>query len=162
MDETTKGQPAYRRPKGRKAHRRPHPPMHISAGSVKNDINVTPLVDVVLVLLIIFMVVTPMLSRGVAVDLPVTRNHSKKNDTGEQVVVAVMADGHVFVEADPADNNLIDKVRQAQKKHSGELHVKGDRRLEYGKVREVLEKLHEAGFSSAALATEELKTEGKK
>ena len=127
------------------------------------EINVTPLVDVVLVLLIIFMVVTPMLSRGVAVDLPVTQHHTKKNDTGEQVVVAIQADGKIFIEADLIpEGQLIETVRQAQKKHTGELHVKGDRRLTYGQVRAVLEKLHDAGFASAALASEDAKTEGKK
>src|SRR5215470_7516399 len=82
----------YRTSPKRRRHR---PKIHrkregvIKPGSTKNDINVTPLVDVVLVLLIIFMVVTPMLHRGVHVDLPITSNHEKKQDTGEQLVVSV-------------------------------------------------------------------------
>ncbi len=65
----------------------------IKPGGMKNEINVTPLVDVVLVLLIIFMVVTPMLHRGVKIDLPTTANHEKKQDTGEQLVVGIRDEG---------------------------------------------------------------------
>ena len=72
----------------------------IKPGNTKNEINVTPLVDVVLVLLIIFMVVTPMLHRGVHVQLPETKNHEKKQDTGEQLVVTIRGDGAVFIETD--------------------------------------------------------------
>src|SRR6202167_1736105 len=57
------------------------------------DINVTPLVDVVLVLLIIFMVVTPMITRGMPVEQPATKYHEKKNDSGEQIVVSVTCEG---------------------------------------------------------------------
>jgi biopolymer transport protein TolR len=160
---TQNGAAAPKRHHHKRAHHRPHAKPAIGTGSVKNEINVTPLVDVVLVLLIIFMVVTPMLSRGVAVDLPETKNHTKKNDTGEQVVIAIQADGKIFIEAENVPpENLIEKVRQEQKKHTGELHVKADRRATYGQVRSVLERLHDAGFGSASLASEELKTEGKK
>src|SRR3954465_8504431 len=71
----------------------------IKPGATKNEINVTPLVDVVLVLLIIFMVVTPMLHRGVHIDLPVTEHHDKKQDTGEQLIISVRNDG-VYIETD--------------------------------------------------------------
>src|SRR6185369_10528696 len=64
---------------------------------VKADINVTPLVDVVLVLLIIFMVVTPMIASGIAVDLPRTANHSRKPDDGRDIIVSVTRDGRVYV-----------------------------------------------------------------
>ena len=63
------------------------------------DINVTPLVDVVLVLLIIFMVVTPMIARGVPVDLPQTVNHSKKPDDGKDIIVSVTKEQAVYVGA---------------------------------------------------------------
>src|SRR5687767_3500404 len=107
-------------PSGREAARAPHsagigPPhdrhrkkrRHLhkhkaKSAPVKSDINVTPLVDVVLVLLIIFMVVTPMLHRGVDLELPSTRHHSTRQDTGEQLVVSVRADG-AFLEADKVD-----------------------------------------------------------
>src|SRR3954449_8943369 len=66
-------------------------------GAVKADINVTPLVDVVLVLLIIFMVVTPMISGGVQVDLPRTANHSKKPDDGKDIIISVTTDKSVYI-----------------------------------------------------------------
>ncbi len=161
--KTTAGPGApHRRPR-RRVHQRRHPA--VSTGAVKNEINVTPLVDVVLVLLIIFMVVTPMLSRGVKVELPETRHHEKKNDTGQQIIVSVTAEGRTFVDADPAEGEaLVTLVRQALGKKGAdgtrEVHVKGDRRLGYGTVRKALERIHQAGAPSVALGTEELKAEG--
>ena len=68
-------------------HRR-HARHSIKNAGIRSEINVTPLVDVVLVLLIIFMVVTPMITRGMPVEQPVTRHHDKKNDSGEQIVAS--------------------------------------------------------------------------
>jgi biopolymer transport protein ExbD len=131
----------------------------LSKAPMKTEINVTPLVDVVLVLLIIFMVVTPMLSRGVKVDLPETIHHEKKQDTGEQIVVSIAADGTVFVGSDPGKGEqIVTLVHKAMGTNMGrEVHVKGDKSLEYGQVREVLELIHEAGASKVALGTEEKK-----
>src|SRR5262245_62740610 len=70
-------------------------------GNVKADINVTPLVDVVLVLLIIFMVVTPMIASGVAVDLPRTQNHSRKPDDGKDIIISITSDKRIYVGAAP-------------------------------------------------------------
>ena len=139
----------------------------IKPGATKNEINVTPLVDVVLVLLIIFMVVTPMLHRGVHVDLPVTSNHEKKQDTGEQIVVTVALDKKSYVETDLVDDEaLVSHVRKLLTKRGSEgireVHVKADRRLDYGTVRKVLERIHDAGAPNVALGTEDLKKEAKK
>ena len=68
-----------------------------SAASLTSDINVTPLVDVCLVLLIIFMVVTPMLQKGVPVNLPVTEDPEKTPDTDKQLQISVKADGTVYL-----------------------------------------------------------------
>jgi biopolymer transport protein TolR len=138
----------------------------IKPGATKNEINVTPLVDVVLVLLIIFMVVTPMLHRGVHVDLPVTSNHDKKQDTGEQLVVSIKcekfedkdhcATSAAFIETDKiADDELVSRVRK-ELKASRPVHVRADRTLKYGDVRKVLEKIHEAGAANVAMGTDEL------
>jgi biopolymer transport protein ExbD len=138
----------------------------IKPGQTKNDINVTPLVDVVLVLLIIFMVVTPMLHRGVHVDLPTTTNHDKKQDTGEQLVVSIKCEkfedkGHcasaaAFIETDKIpDEELVSRVRK-ELKSSRPVHVRADRTLKYGAVRKVLEKIHDAGAQNVAMGTEEL------
>jgi biopolymer transport protein ExbD len=153
--------PKRRRPK---IHRkREHT---IKPGSTKNDINVTPLVDVVLVLLIIFMVVTPMLHRGVHVDLPSTANHEKKQDTGEQLVVSVKCEkfedkdhcnsSAAFIETDKIpDDELVSRVRK-ELKASRPVHVRADRTLKYGDVRKVLEKIHDAGAQNVAMGTEEI------
>ena len=160
--------PSGKRPEPRRrplypkaAHRRPHKTTHISTAAVKNEINVTPLVDVVLVLLIIFMVVTPMLSRGVKVELPETINHEKKQDTGEQLIVSIKKDGSVYVEGDAVKTDEFeDRLRLGMKAHSGFIMVKADRRLDYGDVRKVLEQIHNVGAPSVVLGTEELKTKG--
>src|SRR5581483_432015 len=84
--------PAARR---RRLRAKPHP-----KGRVRAEINVTPLVDVVLVLLIIFMVITPMIVRGVSVDLPVTSHHDRKNDDNKDLIVSINASGDIYVNAD--------------------------------------------------------------
>jgi biopolymer transport protein ExbD len=127
---------------------------------VRGEINVTPLVDVVLVLLIIFMVVTPMLTRGAKVELPLTDHHDRRQD-GDQIVVSVTAEGRVLVDTRPADGErLVDELRAslAVRGRGGrprEVHVKADRRLRYGAVRRVLDRVHEAGAREVALATDE-------
>jgi len=129
----------------------------IKPGNTKNEINVTPLVDVVLVLLIIFMVVTPMLHRGVHVQLPETKNHEKKQDTGEQLVVSVRKDG-VYIETEKLEGeSLMTRLRQELKTASRPVHIRADKSLKYGDVRKVLEQLHDAGALQVALGTDELK-----
>ena len=129
----------------------------IKAGQTKNEINVTPLVDVVLVLLIIFMVVTPMLHRGVHVALPETKNHEKKQDTGEQLVVTIRGDGAIFIETDRVpEDQLTERVKKELKK-SRPVHVRADRKCQYKMVREALEKIHDAGAQNVGMGTEEQK-----
>ena len=153
-----KGYPRTRHGRHAHHHKGPHA-TGLSAAPVKNEINVTPLVDVVLVLLIIFMVVTPMLSRGVKVELPETLHHEKKQDTGEQIVVTVQAGGHTFVDTDRAEGEqLVERIKLALRTNGGrEVHVKADRALQYGVVRRVLERIHEAGAPTVALGTAEHK-----
>ena len=126
-------------------------------GGVRSDINITPLVDVVLVLLIIFMVVTPMLHRGVKIDLPETAHHEKKQDTGEQLVVSVRADG-VFIETDKLEGEqLAARLRQELKTSSRPVHIRADRNLKYGEVRKLLEQVHEAGAITVGMGTDDQK-----
>jgi biopolymer transport protein ExbD len=128
----------------------------IRPGSTKNEINVTPLVDVVLVLLIIFMVVTPMLHRGVHIELPVTQHHEKKQDTGEQLVVSIRSDG-TWIETDKIpEEGLVERVHK-ELKTQRPVHVRADKSLKYGDVRKVLEKIHEGGAQNVAMGTEEQK-----
>ncbi|MSP55478.1 MAG: hypothetical protein EXR69_07745 [Myxococcales bacterium] len=105
-------------------------------------INVTPLVDVVLVLLIIFMVVTPMLSSGVDVKLPRVKTAEEEKDMGQHLVVSVRNDGVVFIDRDRISmTNLADEVnkRRGQK----QILIKGDATVTYSQVRVVMDEIHE-------------------
>jgi len=126
---------------------------------VKADINVTPLVDVVLVLLIIFMVVTPLIASGVTVDLPRTANHSRKADEGKDIILAVTADKRYYLgstriadAAEAARAVVAEKRRMPQKS----VFVKADARAPYGFVRSLLEALHDADMEDVVLGTEEI------
>ena len=83
---------------------------HRPKGQVRAEINVTPLVDVVLVLLIIFMVITPMIVRGVSVDLPITSHHDRKNDDNKDLIVSINSSGDVYVNADKIAGRKADRV----------------------------------------------------
>jgi biopolymer transport protein TolR len=109
-------------------------------GGAMADINVTPLVDVVMVLLIIFMVVTPMLSSGVDVKLPKAKTASEERDMGQYMVVAVRADGAVFVDRDQVTMDTLAGV-VTDMRGNRTLMVKGDQTVKYGQVREVMDKL---------------------
>ncbi|MES1171782.1 MAG: biopolymer transporter ExbD [Bacteroidota bacterium] len=126
-------------------------------GVIKADINVTPLVDVVLVLLIIFMVVTPMLSKGVNVDLPVTEHHDKRNDDNRDVVVAITHRGQIYVgSAEVSLDRLSETVTAERRRHPDKgIFLKGDTRLDYGQARRVMEAIHRGGIEQIQLGTEE-------
>jgi len=126
---------------------------------VKADINVTPLVDVVLVLLIIFMVVTPMIASGVAVDLPLTANHFRKADDGRDIIVSIARDGRVYVgtQALPRIEDLGRAVvAERRKAPQKTVFLKGDLRAHYGSVRRAMQSLHEVNIQDIVLGTEEL------
>jgi biopolymer transport protein TolR len=125
----------------------------------KSDINVTPLVDVVLVLLIIFMVVTPLIANGVTVELPRTEHHAKKADDGRDIMVSVTTDGQIYLGARPVANiNELVSAVAAQKRVSPDktVFLKGDHRSSYGRMREVMEGLHRVSIDDIVLGTEEL------
>jgi biopolymer transport protein ExbD len=131
---------------------------------MKSGINVTPLVDVVLVLLIIFMVVTPMLTRGVRVELPAAAHHERRQDS-DQIVVSVTVDGRWYLDGQPVDGEaLVTGMRAAlgRRRRGGalrEVHLRADRRLAYGDVRKVIDRIHEAGAPAVGLGTEALPPE---
>jgi biopolymer transport protein TolR len=126
-------------------------------GAVKADINVTPLVDVVLVLLIIFMVVTPMIVRGVNVDLPITSHHDKKNDDNKDIIVSISRSGDVYVNADRVPLDKLTPAIQEEKRRFAEkgVFLKADNRIEYGQARHVMDAIHNAGVEDVQLGTEE-------
>ena len=135
---------------------RPRSKPHLK-GQVRAEINVTPLVDVVLVLLIIFMVVTPMIARGVDVQLPVTTHHAKKNDDNRDIIVSIARDNAVYVSADrvPLDK-LGAAIQEEKRRHPDKgVFLKADERLDYGQARVVMDAIHRAGIEDVQLGTEE-------
>jgi biopolymer transport protein ExbD/biopolymer transport protein TolR len=124
------------------------------------DINVTPMVDVMLVLLIIFMVITPMLSKGVSVDLVRTRNHIAMDEADQEdaILVAVTREGSVFlgrskIEANKLKAEVEDILTTRIDKT---VYVKSDARSRYERVVEVVNILRSAGCDQVGLLTEKL------
>jgi biopolymer transport protein TolR len=133
-------------------------------GEVVSAINVTPLVDVVLVLLIIFMVVTPMLQKGVPVELPVTENPDKKPDNENQVIVSIKQDSTIYIEQNwvPKNEFLIQMKEMHDRSPGKEILIKGDQRLRYKDVKKVMDMINEAGFENVGLISEKVKEKGEK
>jgi biopolymer transport protein TolR len=127
-----------------------------SPDEVKGDINVTPLVDVCLVLLIIFMVVTPMLQQGVDVLLPAGAHAEKKPGEQTDLIISIKADGTVFVGQNwIPDKNLATFLRSEHQKDAARtVMLKADKRINYGRVRDVMKAANEAEFTSVAILTE--------
>lgn len=125
----------------------------IGEGQVKADINVTPLVDVCLVMLIIFMVVTPMLQEGIDVNLPETNDPAKMPEGATQVTIALKGDGNVYVGDNwiPKDQLTRAIGDLAASSTDRQIVIKGDRNLPYREIREVMRIVNEAGFSGAGL-----------
>jgi|SRR4029079_3365716 len=166
-----------RRHNSRLAHKGPP-----KLDSVRNEINVTPLVDVCLVLLIIFMVILPMLTRGKEVDLPKTLNHSKDKDT-RQPIVSLFHDKlqdrfEIYVDKEKVPDiatmkTRVDDAWKALEAHNAALGAKADRRGEkrilfkadvdasYKQVYPLIMALHENGALGIDLGTNEA-DEGKK
>src|SRR5215208_5477325 len=120
----------------------------VSHAALNADINVTPLVDVCLVLLIIFMVVTPMLQKGVPVNLPVTEDPEKTPDTEKQLQISVKADGSVYVGPNVVRKDQVEQMLKdiQSRTPDREVAVKGDRLVKYGDVLDVLRSCREVGF----------------
>ncbi len=128
------------------------------------DINVTPMVDIMLVLLIIFMVITPMLQKTFSVDMAKTNNprDMKDADKDDAVVLAVTKDGNVFLGTSPIAFDEITK--RTKDMISGRLdktvYVKSDARAKYGDVVKVINNVRAAGVDSLGLLTEKLQKAG--
>lgn len=125
-------------------------------GGLMADINVTPLVDVVLVLLIIFMVITPMLSSGVDVKLPEAGSSTTVNDAGQHLVVSVREDAAIFVDTKRSsiDKIIEDLNAEYRKEPNRSLLIKGDKNLRWKQVHGVLDKIRENGMTTMLLAAE--------
>jgi len=126
-------------------------------GGVKSDINVTPLVDVMLVLLIIMMIVAPLLQQGVSLTLPIAYNGTLKPDNQDQAVVAIDAQKRYYVGVKQvAKENLVDEVsRTLESKKDRTVIIKADRSVEYGAVMEAMDALRMGGIEDMGLITGE-------
>jgi biopolymer transport protein TolR len=120
-----------------------------------SDINVTPLVDVMLVLLIVFMVAAPLLTVGVPVDLPKAQAPAI-NENKEPLVVTVNAEGTIFLQETAVDNDALVPRLQAitSNNPTASIYVRGDRAINYGRVLEVMSMISAAGFTKVSLIAE--------
>jgi biopolymer transport protein TolR len=120
------------------------------------EINVTPLVDVMLVLLIIFMVTAPLMTSGVSVDLPKT-NAQPLNTDAEPVTVSINAAGDVYIQDAKVDvSDLVAKLQNvAQNNPDRRIFVRGDKDLAYGRIMEVMGIITQGGFTKVALLAEQ-------
>jgi biopolymer transport protein ExbD len=129
------------------------------------DINVTPMVDVMLVLLIIFIVITPMLSKGIPVEMAKTKNPitMQAADKEDAVLVAVSRDGRTYLGTDQlAPENLAPKVKDLlTNKLDKTVYVRADGRSRYERVVEVIDNLRAAGVDQLGLLTEEIQEKGR-
>ena len=122
-----------------------------------SEINVTPMVDVMLVLLIIFMVSAPLLTVGVPIDLPQTQAKSLDQDR-EPLTLSVNLQGQVFLQNSEIPlEELVPKLKavtDARGGYDGRIYVRGDRKVDYGTVMRVMGRLSSAGFRRVALIAE--------
>ena len=135
---------------GKRRHRR---------SPVMSEINVTPMVDVMLVLLIIFMVSAPLLTVGVPIDLPQTQAASLDTAGKEPLAVSINTKGQVFLQNSEIKlDELIPKLKAIAAARGGgneeRIYVRGDRAVDYGTVMKVMGRLSAAGFRRVALVTE--------
>ena len=122
-------------------------------GKVQSGINVTPLVDVVLVLLIIFMVLTPQLSSGPGMELPTTEQPPRKPENGRQILVALERDGAIWIDQDQVSAEQFPEVirKAAAADHDRQVVIKGDARLTFGEVKQAMLAIEAAGFKDVGL-----------
>jgi len=132
----------------------------MKAADPVSEINVTPMVDVMLVLLIIFIVITPMLSKGISVDMAKTKNPiaMQAADREDAVLVAISRDGKVYLGTDQmAADSLPPRVKDLlTNKLDKTVYVRSDARAKYEKVVEVIDNLRAAGVDQLGLLTEEI------
>lgn len=135
--------------------------MSMSTGGAKggptSEINVTPLVDVMLVLLIIVMLIAPMMQKGVDVALPEADNSGDKPDTADQTVVHIDAQSQLYVNALPVNEvEAIERLKASLESKADKIvYLKGDRNAPYSSIMKMMDALRGAGIESVGLITEE-------
>ena len=120
-----------------------------------SEINVTPFVDVMLVLLIIFMVTAPLLTVGIPVDLPKVKSNAL-TDQKEPLEITVKLDGKVFLgESEVEVNNIIPRLNAITDQNiQTRIYIRGDRVIAYGRILEIMSIISSAGYEKVALVTE--------
>ena len=128
-------------------------------GGVKSDINVTPLVDVMLVLLIIMMLIAPMLQQGVSLRLPTATNTVDKPESADQTVIAIAANKEIYLNAKPIrEVDLAQRVQDIlESKTEKIVLIRADEEVEYGAVMAVMDQLRQAAIEDVGLITEKTK-----
>jgi len=131
-------------------------------GGVKSDINVTPLVDVMLVLLIIMMLIAPMLQQGVSLRLPTATNTVDKPESADQTVIAIAANKEIYLNAKPIrEADLGQRVTDIlESKTEKIVLIRADEEVEYGVVMAVMDQLRQAAIEDVGLITEKRKVQG--
>ena len=124
-----------------------------------SEINVTPFVDVMLVLLIVFMVTAPLLTVGIPVDLPKVKANAL-TDQKEPLEITIKIDGKVFIgESEVKVQNLIARLEAVtEQNYETRIYIRGDRVISYGRVMEIMAMVNTAGYTKVALITENPKT----
>ena len=119
-----------------------------------SEINVTPFVDVMLVLLIIFMVTAPLLTSGIKINLPESSS-VLKNEKKDPVTVSINSKGEIFIQKKKfSKNQLIKKLSLLKKSNQNlKIYIKGDKKLDYGKVMDLMNLINQSGFKKVALVT---------
>jgi biopolymer transport protein TolR len=140
-------QPRVRPGGGRRGRARRHSPMH--------EINVTPFVDVMLVLLIVFMVTAPLLTVGVPIELPESRGQQLQTSK-EPLTISVQRDGKVYIqETEVQLSELATRLRAIAKTgYEEQIFVRGDKGIDYGTVMKVMSRIKAGGFTKVSLVTE--------
>jgi biopolymer transport protein TolR len=126
-------------------------------GGVKADINVTPLVDVMLVLLIIVMLIAPMLQNQVQVQMPEASNTKDKPDTSDQTVVHVDTNSRLFVNGKPfaTQAEAVARLQEVMERAADKtVYLKGDKNAPYGAIMNMMDALRKAGIETVGLITE--------
>jgi biopolymer transport protein TolR len=127
-----------------------------SKDGIKSDINVTPLVDVMLVLLIIIMIIAPMLQKGVELNMPYATNTQDKPDTADQTVVAVDAMGKLYVNTKQLpEDQVVGRLKAVMEtKTDKTVYLKGDKDAKYGAIMQMMDALRHAQIDTVGLITE--------
>lgn len=122
------------------------------------EINMTPFIDVMLVLLIVFMVAAPLLTTGVQVDLPDSKAKAITDEDNEPIEVTLAKDGKIYIgDTEFKENRIVEQLKAMSegRSESPRIYIRGDKSLEYGRVMRIIGSINGAGFTKVALLSEQ-------